>query len=244
MRAGSGLRSFTWTAAATASAAISSPAAPIGPYCCYWEEAFLHLLWAAPQGRDVHYARLPLLDPAAPFAPRCAHMAHAPVLNLDAFLDFSSALRETGNDDGRPVRPELTMLCLCGADRELELEELQLRSGGRKTIARATCSAPSPWRALSSAITADQHLAVILADSAGGRHYFHSDRSNVEPLAELPPDAPFALLPAGATAVKPWLHLAFVDPTSGAFQYTLLEPQKTPDPIERVALSRKQAGVA
>ena len=217
-----------------------SPTAPIGPYCCYWEETFLHLLWAASQGWDVHYARLPLLDPAAPFVQRCAHMAHAPVLNLDAFLDFSSALRETEHDDDRPVRPELTMLCLSAAGCELELEEVRLYSGGRKTIARAECSAPSPLRALSSAITADQNLAVILADSAGGRHYFHSARSNVEPLAQLPSDASFALLPASATAVKPWLHLAFVDPQSGAFQYTRLEPQKTPDPIERIALSRKQ----
>ena len=88
---------------------------PIGPYVCFWEyDVRLHLAWAAPNGRQIEYAMLPLEDISAGFATRSAYISNDPVIWLDAYLDEEAS--DAGGwdinlpDEDEPEEEDMTEL--------------------------------------------------------------------------------------------------------------------------------------
>ena len=81
-------------------------------------------------------------------------------------------------------------------------------------------------------------LALILADADDRLHYASTTRSAMLPLADvvgreiIAADQP-GLLASSRSAIRDWVHLAYLDRNRDMIAYARLEPQDETDPVER-----------
>ncbi len=231
------------------------PVKPLGPYACFWEyDQFLHFAWTTPNGWDVQYARLSLVDPASGFATRGVQLANEPILALDAYMDLDAPVRERRmlEHSHSPeetsaiadlLSPKLMLWCVSRGPGRLTCVRVNATEGGSQPVTAMATERAGDLRVHRSVVTGRNELAMILADPEGCLYYASTARRALRPLAELTGseitlgDSP-GLLTAARSALRPWVYLVYIDRRQGAIDYHRLEPADEPDPVERERSAR------
>ena len=222
--------------------------APVGPYACFWEQDLrLHFAWTKTRGRQIDYAMLPLDDPASGFARRTVYISNDPVIWMDAYLSRTLPATQAGSlylgdDDTEPEPvdpplPEVMLWCVCEQAGRYLCVPVNASTGGAMAPVVLQSGGLTGLRVISSVVTSEYGLALLMADAGGKLYYGSTMRKSIQPLEALihmqihSGDFP-ALMKGGDRALEPWVHLRFVF-GGQSFQYLRLEPEHEPDPFEK-----------
>jgi hypothetical protein len=222
---------------------------PLGPYACFWEYLQrLHFLWAAPRGREIQYARLPLDDPGSGFVVRSVAALDDPIMWIDAYLDADVASRaapyfeEQIPPDQRgtavqPPGPTLMLWVVTGAAGSPRCARVEAATGYSKPAAMLPTGAAQGLHVVASVVTYTHELALLLADAKDQLYYASTTRGKLVPLAEAAgrqitlADHP-GLMTATSQGRDPWVYLRYIQ-DKRAIGYIRLEPAADRDPVER-----------
>ncbi len=227
---------------------------PVGPYACYWEyDSRLHFAWAAPNGREIQLARLPLDDPASGFSSRSVYLADDPIVWIDAYLDTDAQFVEApyfeeqippGQPGQTPLSPgpRVMIWCVVKSSSGLRCLRVSTASNQAQQTAALTGAGDQDLRVIASAVTYDYELALLLADDKDELYYASTLRGAAQPLSEVAgkdvklTDFP-GLIAASRESAYPWVHLRYVE-DGKLIDYVRLEPADERDPVESEAPAR------
>jgi hypothetical protein len=225
---------------------------PIGPFACYWEYDFrLHFAWAAPNGRQIEYAMLPLDDPSGGFVSKTCHITYDPIIWLDAYLDttippapmrapFAMPGQEQEEEDiQEPPPPKLAVWCVTGKGRQVVCSAVWAMGGEARSQIAFDTGGPQNLRVIHSVVTHRWELAMLLADAERKLYYASTMRRQLLPLGqvigkELTEDNCPSLVTPGRYGLAPFVHLRYVSRGVG-IEYARLDPVNVEDAVEKGA---------
>lgn len=222
---------------------------PLGPYACFWEyDARLHFAWATPNGREIMLGRLPLDDPASGFPKRSVYLSDAPILWIDAYLDADAPTREAPyleelippeqrDKVPPPPTPGVMLWCVTETATGLGCTRVNAALGQGKSVANLPTGGAKDLRVISSVVTYEYELAMLLADAKDQLYYASTIQGSVRPLEEAAgkvvtlQEYP-GLIASSRFARSPWVYLRYVK-DKASIDYIRLEPADNKDPVER-----------
>lgn len=229
-------------------------AKPLGPYVCFWEfDRFLHFAWTTTNGWDIQYARLSLSDPDSGFAVRPLALTNEPILALEGYLDLDAPSREREMLQyslspeelaaAAPLlRPKVMLWCVAQDAARLVFSRVDT-DGRREPVMTIETGGPAELRVHRSIVTSRNELALILVDADDRLYYASTARRVMLALAdaagsEITVEDQPGLLASSRSAIRDWVHLAYLDRHKDVIAYARLEPEDEADPVERSGETR------
>jgi hypothetical protein len=226
-----------------------SPAKELGPYVCFWEFDFrVHFAWAAPNGRDVHYVTQALAEMENGLTPKIVFSSPEPLLWLDAYRDTEAPVKQIRylqeyppqNEPEEPKTappPPIKLWAVGDGGKSLSTTRVNTVDGAVEQGPRLDISEATSPKVISSAVTHEFDLSLLMADEKEKLFYSSTKRRSTSDLAKLagkeikPADCP-TLVAAHLMSLYPWVHLRYID-NKNSLGWLRLEPAGEKDPIER-----------
>ncbi|MGC9323807.1 MAG: hypothetical protein ACP5G0_03560 [Desulfomonilia bacterium] len=220
---------------------------PLGPHACFFEHDLrMHFVWTKSRGRQVDYAMLSIDDMESGFATRTIHISNDPILWFDMYLDRtipvmklrSLYLGEKGipgaiPEDDEPPPQKVMAWCVVIRQGRIVCTPVIATDGAALHPVSFSSGGASGLSVISSVVTSQHGLCLLLADENGRLLYASTMRRRVQPLDQIIgiplTQGHYPSLMKGSE--YPWVHLRFV--TDGKMiNYVRLEPEEEPDPVE------------
>lgn len=219
---------------------------PVGPYFCLWElQSKLHFIWTTVGGREVREAQMFLEQPSAEKPTRSLFVSDNPIIWLHAFLDHHATMAaEPGfehnakEEDHRNLEvpaPKLRLWCVARRGDDLLATLATPQENKARTNATFNLEKIQGAQVLSSVLTKDFQLGLLLADSQGHLYYASTSTGNIRPVDEIVgrrvtvSDQPL-LMAASELGSLSWVYLRYMERSQGRLAYVLLEPSGEKDP--------------
>ena len=219
---------------------------PFGTYSCCWQVPDkLQFAWVGPKGRAVSILTVLLDDPESGTQLRSVYLSGDPVQWVEMYLDPSATAayqpafeHNTTPDDRGPTEPPapLEMLWLV-TQRGDQLRCLRGMVGdpNPKVMAQFDIDELTNPRVITSAVTGDHQLALLLADEEGTLHYASTAGRTLVPLDQAAGrpvglDQQPGLMASGNHGALPWVYLRCYDAEAGRIVSIKLEPANEKEP--------------
>jgi len=219
---------------------------PMGPYACLWERGDkLHMVWGTPASREFTYSRLVLEDVAAGFSTPSVFLTDDPIIWLDGFVDYGSAITdimlqdELDPEETKPrtqPKPAIMAWVVTRSKDKLTFTKTNLVDRGSTEVASMPLKDADTAEVLSGTIDARNNPAMLLRSKDGAMWYVNLTERRIEPLAEasgrvVAMDALPSLMSATNRSTFPWVYLRFMDKAGAKIAYIKLSPAAERDPM-------------
>ncbi|MGC9323808.1 MAG: hypothetical protein ACP5G0_03565 [Desulfomonilia bacterium] len=213
---------------------------PNRPHAVFWKQNMLHLGWVDKNGTTIRSASMSFDTPSLKSERRTSCEVPETVMWITVYEDrMQSAqdLRALYLGEGKPPQehgPRLMMWTVSAQPSGFVCNNISLADGTKKAEVLMKAKKPGGIRVVHAAVTSENSLSVLFADTSDNLFYGGTGHGVVVPLKTRVKkkitlrDHP--CLVVGSS--YPWVHLRYV-PGGKSIEYIRIEPADEPDPVEK-----------